>query len=167
MPTESGALDDAMHRSNATTPRAKASRAGRRIALTVGCAGLALAAGLILIDLTTPTDCGPVGQTRGEINPNGSLAQGIDLFHLNMGRLPRSLDELLRINDDDPARAAWTGPYVKDAAMLLDPWRRPYRYRIVGPLTRRDYLLWSAGPNGIDESSDGDHDFGDDLRNWK
>ncbi|MCB9852174.1 MAG: type II secretion system protein GspG [Phycisphaerales bacterium] len=104
---------------------------------------------------------------QAAIGPNGSISQAIDLFEYHTGRLPITLDELIDRPVNPPAGDTWRGPYLYDAQGLTDPWGQPFRYKLRGATGEPRYHLWSFGPNGIDDSSDGDGDFGDDVCNWK
>lgn len=57
-----------------------------------------------------------------------TMAQKVEAFQMDTGRLPVTLDELV----NPPANAAgWLGPYAK-AAELSDPWGHPIVYRAPG-----------------------------------
>lgn len=57
-----------------------------------------------------------------------TLAQKIEQFEMDTGRLPAALDELTT----EPAGApGWLGPYAK-AAELKDPWGHAIEYRAPG-----------------------------------
>lgn len=99
--------------------------------------------------------------------PCGSITQAIDLFKYNLGRYPQTLDELMHVAEDDPDRDKWSGPYLRNENGLLDPWGRTYKYAFPGIHNKGKYDIWSVGPNGKDESSEGNSDDGDDFRNWK
>ena len=101
------------------------------------------------------------------IGPNGPIAQAIDLFEYNTSCLPRTLDDLIHRPGNLAAGDTWRGPYLHDLQGLMDPWGQTFRYRLRSAIGEPRYHLWSFGPNGIDESSDGDDDFGDDVCNWK
>jgi hypothetical protein len=50
---------------------------------------------------------------------------------------------------------------------LLDPWRRPYVYRLEkSPEGKIEALIYSVGRNGKDESDPATRTGGDDLGNW-
>lgn len=116
-----------------------------------------------------PSNCGgsKFAIADASVGPNGSVSQAIDLFHFSMGRYPRSLDELMVIAADDPDRAKWTGPYLKDVQGLMDPWGNPYMYVSPGIHHSESFDLWSIGRNQCNESWDRDGDDGDDVRNWE
>lgn len=110
--------------------------------------------------------CTPHNFAAIDVGPNGAISQAIEVFNRHVGRYPRSLDEIFAIADNDPDREKWDGPYMIDEAALRDPWNRPFSFVVPGRHNVGEYDLWSVGPNGVDESSDGDVDFGDDIRNW-
>ena len=57
-----------------------------------------------------------------------TLAQKVESFQMDTGRLPTTLNELVV----EPGNAAgWLGPYAK-AAELSDPWGHPVEYRAPG-----------------------------------
>lgn len=57
-----------------------------------------------------------------------TLAQKIESFQMDTGRLPTTLEELVREPGD---AAGWLGPYAK-APELNDPWGNPVVYRAPG-----------------------------------
>jgi general secretion pathway protein G len=89
----------------------------------------------------------------------GALRTPIELYHLHVGTYPDSLDDLTTrpsVADGDQ----WQGPYVTKLDDLKDRWGRPFRYRAPGIRNPGPYDLWSAGPDGVDGTSD-------DIGNWK
>jgi general secretion pathway protein G len=70
----------------------------------------------------------------------------IDLFRLDVGRLPlaeEGLDVLVRAPQDAPG---WLGPYLARDAVPLDPWGRAYVYGLDASGGR--YRLASLGSDG-------------------
>ncbi|KAB8186217.1 type II secretion system major pseudopilin GspG [Marilutibacter maris] len=57
-----------------------------------------------------------------------TLAQKVDSFQMDTGRLPTTLDELVTAPSDAPG---WLGPYAK-AQELKDPWGHDIEYRTPG-----------------------------------
>lgn len=85
-----------------------------------------------------------------------SLASSVEFFHLDVGRYPTQ-DEGLQALLAAPVNVPkWDGPYVKKADSLVDPWGRPYRYRLPGQYGAFD--VYSLGEEGVE----GPHDVG----NW-
>lgn len=89
---------------------------------------------------------------------NGS----VELFRANCGRYPTTeegLAALLTKPESEDIAEKWSGPYVKEGQIPLDPWGRQYNYRSPGEYNRETYDLWSSGKNG--QSGDDD-----DVVNW-
>jgi len=66
--------------------------------------------------------------------------------------------------DDETLAAKWVG-YIK-RKQLKDPWGNELGYELVdeeqGDTTRQVVHVWSYGPNGEDDSGEGD-----DIKNWE
>lgn len=77
-----------------------------------------------------------VAAARADINAHIALA--LDLFELDMGHYPNSLDELMQKGSSSDS---WKGPYLKKKP--LDPWGRPYEYKLGSE--GKDYKLCSKG----------------------
>jgi len=88
--------------------------------------------------------------TRASIS---AISTQVDVFQLDVGRLPNSLDELI----NQPSGASnWNGPYIRGgAAALQDAWATPFTYRREG----NSYKIISAGP-------DQQMGSGDDITSW-
>jgi general secretion pathway protein G len=97
---------------------------------------------------------------KAAIGPNGSISQAIDLFKFNTGQFPEELKDLVTKPSDDQIADKWTGPYLKDASGLIDPWTRDFQYNRDGTHNEGGVDLWSMGPDGIDGNDD-------DVKNWK
>ena len=67
-------------------------------------------------------------RTRDPQSP--SLQTAIDLYRLDVGRLPSAeegLDALVHAPADP---GTWLGPYLARNAVPADPWGNPYRYEV-------------------------------------
>ena len=86
---------------------------------------------------------------------NASLATAIDLYEMDAGSYPASLDALKSntANSDN-----WRGPYIKKKA--VDPWGKPYLYEFPGKHNTNGYDLCTFG-------KDGKEGGGDDITNWE
>ena len=85
---------------------------------------------------------------RADIEAN--LASALDLYEIDHGSYPESLDALMEKKDGK-------GPYIKKKP--IDPWGNPYKY--AAPGAHGDYDLSSFGKDGVDNSGEGD-----DVTNW-
>lgn len=81
-----------------------------------------------------------------------TLAQKIDQYEMDTGRLPNALQDLLV----QPGNAAgWLGPYAR-ADDLVDPWKTPIEYRVPGDGRRFDLVSLGAdrAPGGQSVNAD-------------
>jgi general secretion pathway protein G len=66
--------------------------------------------------------------------------------------------------DDEGLVGKWAGPYI-NRKQLKDPWGHELGYELVdkeqGGRTRQMVHVWSHGPNGEDDSGEGD-----DIKSW-
>lgn len=97
------------------------------------------------------------GADRGKANLARSqiatVADKIENYRLDTGRLPTQLDDLVRA----PAGAAgWLGPYAK-AAELQDPWGNAIQYRVPGQ--GQPFDLVSLGRDGREGGDSVDADI--------
>lgn len=88
-----------------------------------------------------------------------ALEKAIDQSRLDPGRFPPQEVGLAALVERPNNEPKWAGPYLKKG-VPLDPWGRPYIYKIPGQ--RGDYDLISYGKDGRQGGS-GD---GEDVRNW-
>ena len=86
------------------------------------------------------------------------LGTGIDLYRLEVGSYPPTLDALI----SKPAGVEeWNGPYLKKTVVPKDPWGRDYIYRYPGQ--HGPYDLVSLGADGT-EGGDGENS---DIVSWR
>lgn len=80
------------------------------------------------------------------------LKASVTVFKISEAGYPTSLEDLLRPLGDFP-----NGAY-QHASLPVDPWGNSYMFAMETHPKKNKLLpkLWSAGPNGIDESGDGD-----------
>ena len=76
-----------------------------------------------------------------------TIASGLDLFLLDVGRYPTEQEGLRALVEQPPSLEHWAGPYVSQASIINDPWGRPYVYKIPGR-NRTAYELYTLGPDG-------------------
>lgn len=87
-----------------------------------------------------------------------ALSTGIDLYRLEVGKLPRDLESLV---DRPSGEERWNGPYLRKAAVPRDPWGNPFRYKAPGD--HGDFDLYSLGADGA-EGGDGENR---DIKGWE
>jgi type II secretion system protein G len=95
------------------------------------------------------------GPNRSRISPHSManaaklqislLETAVQVYHLDVGSYPSSLDALLQPPGD--AAAKWNGPYVQKRQNIIDPWGTPYEYACPGQ-HGKDYDIWTKVPDG-------------------
>ena len=83
----------------------------------------------------------------------GAFGSAIDLYRLTLDQYPPSLDALRVAPADLPDPTKWDGPYLAKE-IPPDPWGREYKYIAPGRRNPDSYDLWSAGPDGVDNTKD-------------
>lgn len=79
------------------------------------------------------------------------LETALELFRIDVGRLPTTEEGLKALLQAPVGVARWRGPYLRKSEAISDPWNRPFVYRIPGE--RGEYDLISYGPDGRSEGS--------------
>jgi general secretion pathway protein G len=77
-----------------------------------------------------------------------TIASGLDLFLLDVGRYPSDQEGLKALVASPPNLDRWAGPYVSQASIINDPWGRPYVYRVPSRHQGQAYDLYTLGPDG-------------------
>jgi len=111
----------------------------------------------ILSAMVVPRLAGRSEQARvqaAKTDINSSLPLSLDLYEMDMGSFPESLEDL---RTRPSSSENWRGPYLKRKP--VDPWSRPYLYKFPGEHNQDGYDLYSSG-------KDGQPDTSDDVVNW-
>jgi general secretion pathway protein G len=74
------------------------------------------------------------------------FSSALDLFYLDNGRYPTSGEGLGALTQKPSGTTTWNGPYLNSSAAPLDPWGRPYVYKVPGQ--HGPYEVVSLGPDG-------------------
>ena len=80
-----------------------------------------------------------------------SLSSAVELFYLDNGRYPLESEGLQALVAAPASLRTWNGPYVKSAAVPLDPWGKPYLY--VSKDRGRSYTISFAGVEARPEAA--------------
>lgn len=84
-----------------------------------------------------------------------ALEKALDQYRLDVGYYPTAEQGLSALVARPADEGKWQGPYLKKA-VPMDPWGRPYQYKLPGE--RGEFDLYSFGkdgqPGGIDEAAD-------------
>ncbi len=88
------------------------------------------------------------------------LSSGLDLFYLEVGRYPTTVEGLVALVREPAGAANWNGPYLRKNDIPGDPWGHVYHYRYPGE--NGDFDLYSLGRDNVDGGEDEDTD----IVNW-
>ena len=70
------------------------------------------------------------------------------MYKLDNGRFPSTEEGLQALFTQPSGTPHWAGPYFKPKSVPLDPWKKPFTYRIPSTRPEQDYDLCSNGPEG-------------------
>ena len=87
-----------------------------------------------------------------------NLASALDLYALSNGGYPTEAEGLKALVEKPEGAAAWDGPYLSKAGGIVDPWGRPYVYRVPGAHGKFDIV--SLGADGKEGGTGDDADLG-------
>lgn len=94
------------------------------------------------------------GQRSAATAQIDNLEAALDVYRLDVGRYPESLEGLV---EDDTRSSRWAGPYLR-GEVPLDPWGNEYHYRVTD--NGRDFELMSYGADGQPGGQGDDADVG-------
>ncbi len=89
-----------------------------------------------------------------------ALVSAIELYGLENGTHPSQVDGLRALIAAPINARNWRGPYLKKVDGLVDPWGRPYHYRIPG--SHGEFDIFSLGRDNIEGGSGEDKD----VKSW-
>ena len=86
-----------------------------------------------------------------------ALSTGIDLYRLEVGKVPTSLEDLI----SKPSGVdRWNGPYLRKSVVPKDPWGNSYKY--LSPGAHGLYDVFSLGADGVS----GGEGINQDIGTW-
>lgn len=114
----------------------------------------------LLVGLVAPRVIGYLGRARSQTAEVQikSLETSLDMFLVDTGRYPtpeEGLDALLRNNGDI---LGWSGPYLQDETVPLDPWGRAYHYTLSE--NGQGVRVFTLGADGADGGDGENADVG-------
>lgn len=102
----------------------------------------------LIAAVLTPGLIGQLGRARAKAAQLqiDTVASAVEVFRSDVGRYPTKQEGLEALIREPPSVDGWTGPYLKDARALLDPWNRPILY-VVQP-DGRSFFVETLGADG-------------------
>jgi general secretion pathway protein G len=116
----------------------------------------------LIATVAAPQVLGYLGQARSQAAQVQikNIASALELFYLHNGGYPTEQTGLTALVKAPAGVATWHGPYLKSAGGLVDPWGRPYKYRVPGRYGEFDIFTLGRdnreGGNGEDR----------DVKSW-
>ena len=85
-----------------------------------------------------------------------AISSALDLYAIDNGGYPPQQAGLGSLVQAPQGAARWSGPYLKKAEGLIDPWGRAYQYRLPGRAGSFDVFTLGRdnAPGGAGEDSD-------------
>ena len=96
-----------------------------------------------------------LGAAKAMVGPSGPIASAISNFHMDFGKYPESLKDLIERPSDLDDDKQWTRYMETDE--FKDPWHNELIYKEPGDVREDGYDLISMGPDG---KEGGDDDIG-------
>jgi general secretion pathway protein G len=111
----------------------------------------------LLAGFVAPRYFGQVGKSEVNIAKAqlDALEKALDQYRLDTGRYPGAELGLKALVERPASEPKWNGPYLRKA-IPLDPWGKPYLYRIPGEKAEFDLLSFGKDgqPGGSGENAD-------------
>jgi general secretion pathway protein G len=89
-----------------------------------------------------------------------NVTSALELFRLDVGRYPTTQEGLVALVTAPTTAPNWSGPYLRRAEALRDPWGQPYHYTIPGK--HNDADVYSLGADNVEGGTGENQDVG----NW-
>jgi general secretion pathway protein G len=111
----------------------------------------------LLAGFVAPRYFGQVGKSEVNVAKAqlDALEKALDQYRLDTGRYPSAELGLKALVERPPSESKWNGPYLRKA-IPLDPWGKPYVYRIPGEKSEFDLVSYGKDgqPGGSGENAD-------------
>ena len=85
-----------------------------------------------------------------------NIGTALEMYFVDNGSYPSTSAGLKALVEPTPEAPRWSGPYLKKAKNLLDPWGRPYQYAY--PNANGEYEVYSLGASGKAKSASSSDD---------
>lgn len=85
---------------------------------------------------------------------------GLTSYHFIKGSYPKDAAAFKTLFGPPPDDGKFHLPHLSSEPRHVDAWKREFRYACPGKHNTATYDLWSAGPDGLDDTAD-------DITNWE
>ena len=103
----------------------------------------------LIAAVLTPNLIGQLGRSRSKAAQVQleSVAAAVEIFRSDLGHYPTQAEGLQALIAQPGDGEGWTGPYVKSAKVLDDPWGNRIDYKLSSD--GRTFLVTSLGADGL------------------
>jgi general secretion pathway protein G len=103
----------------------------------------------LLVAALTPGVIGQLGRARAKTAQVQleTVAAAVESFRSDVGRYPTNAEGLNALLTQPSNADSWTGPYVKGASAITDPWGHPMAYQEAEDLL--SFQVLSYGADGV------------------
>jgi general secretion pathway protein G len=140
-------------------PRAAALPAGTEAGFTLVELLVVLVILVLLASIIGPKVIGYLGTSRtktAKVQIEG-LVTSLELFHIDVGRYPTTVEGLEALVKPAGKIQGWNGPYISKNTVPPDPWGNAYHYD--DPGKRGPFDLYTLGRDGKEGGSGEDADI--------
>lgn len=114
----------------------------------------------LVIAIAAPRVMGYLGSSKVKVASIQvqNIATALDMYRMDMASYPSAAQGLGALVERPENVPAWNGPYLTRADGIIDPWGRPYIYRVPG--LHGDVDVMSLGADGKEGGTGEDRDVG-------
>jgi general secretion pathway protein G len=137
----------------------RAKRLDREAGYTLTEMLVVLAIIALIAAVLTPGLIGQMGRARAKTAQMqlDSIAASLESFRSDVGRYPASGEGLQGLLAQPASADGWTGPYLKNAQLLTDPWGHPVQY--APSADGQSFTVTSLGRDGAPNGTGLDKDL--------
>jgi general secretion pathway protein G len=102
----------------------------------------------LIAAVLTPNLLGQLARSRAKAAQLqlDTTAAAVEVFRTDVGRYPTEAEGLQALVKDPGGAEGWSGPYLRDAKALSDPWNDPIAYKLTSD--GRGFYVQSLGADG-------------------
>lgn len=114
----------------------------------------------LVIGIAAPRVIGYFGSSKAKVAQIQiqNIMTALDMYRMDSGAYPTEAQGLKALVEKPDGATGWNGPYLTRADGIMDPWARPYVYRVPGQHGEVDVA--TLGADGREGGEGEDRDLG-------